>query len=376
MPSVIIHRGAHTIGGSCIEINSGAHRIIFDIGMPLMEKGGHTIDDQKLKSPSIENGILPNVKGLYKNQQPEIDALFVSHAHIDHYGLLDFVHPSIPVYMSRGSQALIDIGKIFYPEQSKIHCNNISLYKHWQPVQIDPFKVTSYLMDHSGYDASAFLIETDNKKVFYSGDFRGHGRKAKLLDHLADNPISGVNCLLMEGTTLGGGHKDGLENEQDVEDALCQIFSSQSNMTFVMAAGSNIDRLVSLYKATARSKKTLVLDLYTYYVLATLKKLTPSLPPHPHDHLRIFYIRKHAQDIVDHLGKKVLYQFRDRKIEIDEIIEKRDNMILKLPVSAMDRIASCLVKETPLLVLISSIPCGPDIWKKMIIIRIFAINTN
>ena len=250
--------------------------------------------------------------------------------------------------MSKGSQTLIDIGTIFYPEQNKIHCDNISLFKHWRPVQVGRFKVTSYLMDHSGYDASAFLVETQGKKIFYSGDFRGHGRKAKVLDHLADHPIADVNCLLMEGTTLGGGHKDGLENEQDVEDALSRIFSTQSDVSFVMAAGSNIDRLVSLYKATARSSKTMVLDLYTFFVLTTLKQITPALPPHPDDHLRIFYIGKHAQDIVDHLGKKVLYQFAPRKIGIDEIVANRKNMVLKLPVSAMDRIAGQLKKQTPL----------------------------
>jgi len=348
MPSIILHRGAHTIGGSCIEIEFDGHRIIFDIGMPLMEKGGDAINEKKLASPTIENGILPDVKGLYKDQQPAIDALFVSHAHIDHYGLLNFIHPSIPVFMSRGSQALIDIGTIFYPEQNKIHSDNISLFKHWRPVQVGPFKVTSYLMDHSGYDASAFLVETQGKRIFYSGDFRGHGRKAKVLDHLADHPIADVNCLLMEGTTLGGGHKGGFENEQDVEDALSNLFSGQSDVSFVMAAGSNIDRLVSLYKAAARSKKTLVVDLYNYYVLHKLKEITPALPPHPKDHLRIFYIGKHAQDIVDHLGKKVLYQFAPRKIGIDEIVANRKNMVLKLPVSAMDRIAGQLKKQTPL----------------------------
>jgi ribonuclease J len=348
MSKIIIHRGAHIIGGSCIEISSDGHRIIFDIGMPLMEKGGNVINKRKLTQPTIENGILPEVKGLYKDQQPEIEALFVSHAHIDHYGLLNFVHPSIPVYMSRGSQALIDIGTIFYPEQNKIHYDNISLFRHWRPVEVGPFKVTSYLMDHSGYDASAFLIETAGEKIFYSGDFRGHGRKAKLLDHLANSPISDVNCLLIEGTTMGGGHKDGFETEQDVEDALRRIFSNQDDLSCIMAAGSNIDRMVSLYKAAARSNKTLVMDLYTYYVLTTLKRYTPALPPHPDDHLRIYYTGRHAQNIVDHVGKKVLYQFAPRKIEIDQIVADRQNMVLKLPVSAMDRIASRLAQNRPL----------------------------
>jgi ribonuclease J len=246
--------------------------------------------------------------------------------------------------MSRGSQAMIDIGTIFYPEPNKIHRPDIHLFQHWQPLHMGPFKVTSYLADHSGYDASSFLIETEGRKIFYSGDFRGHGRKAKVLDHLSRNPVPDIDCLLMEGTTLGGGHQDGFETEQDVENALYRIFSDQTDISFVMAAGSNIDRLVSLYKAATRSKKTLVLDLYTFYVLSALKEITPSLPPFPGDHLRIYYIGKHAQNIVDHKGKEKLHAFASRKIDIDAIIGQRENMVLKLPVSAMDRIASHLGK--------------------------------
>jgi len=67
-------------------------------------------------------------------------------------------------------------------------------------------------MDHSAFDASSLLIET-GKKIFYSGDFRGHGRKSKLLHRMIKDPIKEVDCMLMEGTTLAGGHKDMFENE-------------------------------------------------------------------------------------------------------------------------------------------------------------------
>ena len=348
MPQIIIHRGAHTIGGSCIEINHNGFRIILDVGMPLMEKGGEEIDENKLKHPSIENGILPDVKGLYKNQVPDVDAVFISHAHMDHYGLLDHIHPSIPVYLSKGSRALIDIGKIFYPDNNKTFFDNFKIFEHWKPVTIGPFKITSYLVDHSAYDASSFLIEADNKKVFYSGDFRGHGRKRVLLERMIKNPIKGIDCMLMEGTTMKGGHKDGFENETEVEKGLCDIFSNQKDVSFITASGSNIDRLVTIYKAALSCQKTLVLDLYTYYVLDKLKELSSKLPPHQNDHIRIYYIHKHAQDIVDCLGKDLLYKYKTRKIEREEIVKKRSDMVLKLPVSAMKRIANELTADQPL----------------------------
>lgn len=344
---IMIHRGAHVIGGTCIEINCTGSRILLDMGTPLMDKAGGEIDDRKLAAPSIENGILPDVKGLYKNQEPGIDAVLISHAHLDHYGLLDHIHPSIPVFLSRGSKALIDISRIFYPPNSKVFYENFKTFRHWQPFSLGPFTITPYLVDHSAYDASAFLIAAAGRKIFYSGDFRGHGRKAVLYENMIKNPIREVDCLLMEGTTLNGGHCDGLKNEIEVEDALSAIFTAQKDLSFIAASGSNIDRLVSIYRAARRSEKTLVMDLYTAYVLEKLKEITPKLPPFEGDNVRIFYLKKHAQDIVDNIGRDILHKYRNRKIEMGEIAENRHQMVLKLPVSAMKRVANHLIRNKP-----------------------------
>ena len=127
-------------------------------------------------------------------------------------------------------------------------------FEHYKPFYIGPFKITSRLADHSGFDASSFLVEAEGKKIFYTGDLRGHGRKGKLLDKLVDKPPKDIDCMLMEGTTLGGRHK-GSKTEEDVEEEFYKIFSTQTDMSFVYASGSNVDRLVSLYKATVRSNK-------------------------------------------------------------------------------------------------------------------------
>jgi len=348
MAKVTIHRGTQTIGGSCVEIQYGGHRILIDVGTPLMQPGGDELNPRDLEYPSIENGILPDIKGLYKNDKPSISAIFISHSHIDHCGLLNYVHPDIPVYCSAGTHSLIKIGQVFYPDQSKIFFDNFKIFEHWKPSELGPFTITSYLMDHSGFDASSFLVEVDDKKIFYSGDFRGHGRKSKLTQRLIEKPISNIDCLLMEGTTLGGKHKVGFNTESEVENAFYEIFSTQKDVSFIAAAGSNVDRLVSLYKAARKSKKTLVLDLYTYYLLDQLKKITPGLPPFDRDNIRIYYIKGHAQNIVDHLDKSILFRFKKRKIELDEIVECREEMVLKLPVNAMKRISKKLIIARPL----------------------------
>jgi len=347
MPAVIIHRGTHTIGGSCVEVRSGAHRIILDLGMPLMERDGAELNQESLKNPSIENGILPDVKGLYAHQSPSVNAVILSHPHLDHYGLMDWVHPDIPIFLSKDSQTLIEVGNIFYPPAmiQKNLLKNCHDFEHWKSFSIGPFTITSYLMDHSAFGASSLLIEVEGKKIFYTGDLRGHGRKAKLFEQLITQPIKEVDCLLMEGTTLRGNHDIGFSTEEKVEEEMFQTFSAQQNVSFVMSAGSNIDRLVSIYKAVKRARKTLVLDLYQVYLLDQLKEVAPGLPPHPGDEIRILYIGQHAERIIKNLGIQVLYDYRSRKISEKEILDSRKKMVLRIPLSRMFKIANIMQKE-------------------------------
>ncbi len=67
-----------------------------------------------------------------------------------------------------------------------------------QPVTIGPFRITPYVVDHSAYDAYALLIEADGRRLFYSGDFRMHGRKSRTMERLLAKPPEAIDALLME----------------------------------------------------------------------------------------------------------------------------------------------------------------------------------
>ena len=85
-----IHRGTKEIGGSCVEVWTENTRILIDFGMPLVEKDGSEFDLKKYKDLFTkelrEKGILPNIKGIYKESRKLIDGILISHPHQDHYG--------------------------------------------------------------------------------------------------------------------------------------------------------------------------------------------------------------------------------------------------------------------------------------------------
>ncbi len=63
---------------------------------------------------------------------------------------------------------------------------------------IDAIPVSYFHMDHSGFYALVFLIEAEEKRLFYSGDFKGHGRKSSLFKAMLRNPPENIDCLLEE----------------------------------------------------------------------------------------------------------------------------------------------------------------------------------
>ena len=93
--NICIHRSTHEIGGSCAEIWTENTRIIVDIGMPLINPDGSPFDSREVHDRSVSDLIkdktLPDIKGLYASDETSVDAVLISHPHLDHYGLGEFV---------------------------------------------------------------------------------------------------------------------------------------------------------------------------------------------------------------------------------------------------------------------------------------------
>jgi len=318
---VVIHRGAHEIGGSCVEVRSDRcdDRIVVDLGMPLVQPDRSPFDWREYEhlSPKelLREGVLPPVSGLYAHDGPGVAAVLVSHAHQDHYGLLRFVHSDIPVYCSAGTRALIEVSNVFL--NTEVDLRQVRELAMWKHATLWGFWVTPYLMDHSAPGAVAFVIRADGQKLFYSGDFRGHGRKKMLLERLVRSPVRDIDCLLIEGTMIGrveGAYRD----EDEVEEAVRAVIESTDSYTFVFASSQNLDRLVSVYRAAIRSDALFVIDLYTAFVLDRLKVISSSIPQAHWRSVRVLYSRGHAEKLAEY-DRRELYRYRKTKIGLPEL---------------------------------------------------------
>ena len=243
---VCIHRGTQQIGGSCIELAHDGVRILLDVGLPLDGEFGDT-------------SLLPPVT-------QGIAAVIVSHPHVDHYGLLHHLPPGTPVCIGAAARRIIQAAAPF-TGQPLPPLDGFDL-QHRTPLQIGPFRITPYLVDHSAYDAYGLLVEAGGKRLFYSGDFRGHGRKGRLFEAFLQHPPSKIDVLLMEGTTLSRLEEDdAFPSEVALEKQVLEQIQATSGLVMVYASAQNIDRVVTLYRACKQAGRTLVIDLYTAAIL-------------------------------------------------------------------------------------------------------------
>ncbi|MBF0504841.1 MAG: MBL fold metallo-hydrolase [Candidatus Omnitrophica bacterium] len=329
---LLIHRGTKEIGGICVELMTGKSRIIVDLGIPLVSaRKDQPFDSKVIEGKTVKQlldlGVLPAVNGLYRGDAPCVDAVLISHSHLDHYGLLRYVHPDISIFISEGAREMIGVSDIFTPHRTG--ALNARIVGCGKKFKVAEFEITAFLVDHSAFDALAFLIEANGTRVFYSGDFRGHGRKSALFKKMVADPPRDIDCLLMEGSMIGRGEQI-YKDEVAVERGIREVLESKSNIAFLFASSQNIDRLVSAYKACRKTGTTFVIDLYTAFILHRLGAKTKSLPQFNWPNVRVKFFKYHADKIAEAGHEKLLYLFNQQKIEMEEINRTKENVLMIL----------------------------------------------
>jgi ribonuclease J len=264
-----VHRGTQQIGGSCIEItHPQGERIILDAGRPLDAPDGAT-------------GLLPT--SLDRSRPATV---LISHPHQDHWGLVEELPATWPIWTGSGSAKLIAVtGDVTRRSLSRT-------FETWDSrsgsFAVGPFTITPILTDHSAFDAYMLLVEGAGKRVLYTGDFRRHGRKSTLVDRMMAHPPADIDVLLTEGTNLGSDKP--VKSESELESDFVELFERTRGRVFVAWSGQNIDRTVTIYRAAKRTGRTLAIDLYTADVLDRIAEGT-GLPRAGFPNLKVIVTR-------------------------------------------------------------------------------------
>jgi len=298
-----IFRGTKQIGGSCVELFAGNQRLLLDFGLPL---DGDSADTTLVPPVNMDN----------------LCGTVISHPHIDHYGLLHHLPTGAPVLMGAAAKRIIHAAAPF-TGQVLPSLDGPCLVDR-QPIDLGPFRITPYLVDHSAYDAYALLVEADGKRLFYSGDFRAHGRKARLHHRLISDPPQSIDALLLEGSSLSRQDTDSaFPSESELEEQLVVQLGSTDGVTLFHTSAQNIDRLVTVYRACKRTGRPMVIDLYAAAVLAATGN--PHIPQSGWPGVLLYLPRRQAIQVKRNAWFDLLRRHSSHRVYNDQLKAKAAN---------------------------------------------------
>ncbi|MFQ5758393.1 MAG: MBL fold metallo-hydrolase [Candidatus Bathyarchaeia archaeon] len=251
----------------------------------------------------FEFNLLPKIEGVYSKEQlaftdlphtkPKIDAVFLSHTHIDHMGHIVFLDEKIPVYCGYGT-------KIFMESMEKTSSVDFGehpyeTFRTGNEIKVGHLVVEPVHVDHSIPASYGFIIHTSEGAIVYTGDLRAHGPRKEMTKEFVEKAYeSEPIAMISEGTRIGETGQRRNYSELEVKRLGNEIVSATKKIVFVTHYGRDTDRFRTFYNVAKNNDRKIVISPKTAHLLSRLiedKRL--HLPdPMKDENIRVYYKRK------------------------------------------------------------------------------------
>lgn len=339
MVTLTVYDGAACIGGNKLHLEEKGRGILLDFGMNfasygeyyqefLKERGNRGIYDL------IHLGIIPEIN-VYRPDlipvdvdpspwpSPSVEAVLLSHAHLDHCGNIGLLRGDIPIVASPISMAILKAmrdsgsaslgGEINY-YSAKVQSEECGGYVLESPTRgsyqgrdfyltseptpdlrsfaskrpgedgrgaktIDagavepldklrlPFKVEAYPVDHSIPGAVAYILKGDTI-IAYTGDYRLHGIHSEETRRFIAKARS-ASVLITEGTRVGR-EDDETVTEADVLSNCKAVTEEEKGLVVSDFSARNFDRLYIFNEIAEHTGRQIVVVAKDAYMLHAL----------------------------------------------------------------------------------------------------------
>ena len=333
--TLTFYGGVGEIGGNKVLLEDEDTKIFLDFGMSFTRSAELFSEFlQPRKCNCIEDflftGLLPELEGVYRQDylnylgRPEeecgVDAVLLSHAHMDHAAYIHHLRLEVPIYMSAESRAILktleETGAggfnefLHYKtsfeyrpkksgegytkvrgEEAKIP-RRIEVFSSEKRFSVGPIEIVPFEVDHSLPGATAYLIHTSEGNVLYTGDFRFHGYRRERTERMVEAVSGeGVEAVITEGTRVSKERPEG-NTEEDVLEKAGKIVSSTSGLAVINFPQRDLARLKTFYRIAQNSGRKLVLSFKHAYLLDQFRKLGKEYPSIDDPDLCFFADRK------------------------------------------------------------------------------------
>jgi len=275
--TLTFYGGVDEIGGNKILLQDRGTRVFFDFGMSFaMKKQFYSPPFLSPKSEKSlqELGILPKISGVYKFDlsPPEVDAVFLSHGHLDHSAYLSFIKREIPVYCGETTQIILQALSEVRRADLEFSVSDIEFkaFRTGKKITVDNLEIEPFHVDHSVPGAYGFVIHTSNGAVVYTGDFRDHGAKPEMTRDFVENAKKAEpTAIVTEATNMTGAT---VSSEAEVESKLNTVVAGADGIVLAEFAYSDVDRLNSFFHIAKKNQRCLAVSLKQAYLLDALRK--------------------------------------------------------------------------------------------------------
>jgi len=333
--SLTFYGGVDEIGGNKILLQDRDTRVFLDFGMSYsMKKKFYSPPFLAPKSERslMELGILPNIEGVYRfdPKPPTVDAVFLSHGHLDHSAYLSFIKREIPVYCGETTATILQtLSEVRRADlEFSVADLDFHTFRTGDKICLGGLTVQPFHVDHSVPGAYGFVIETSRGSVVYTGDFRNHGAKPEMTrDFVEQARASEPVAVVSEGTNMTGAT---VSSEVEVEGKLHSIVSQAEGIVLAEFAYSDVDRLNSFYHIAKRNNRCLAVSLKQAHLLNALKKDKGlHVPDLDSDDVLVFRkskkrFDKWERDLIDR------YDGRDKVFDVFEASKRQCNVVLAM----------------------------------------------
>jgi len=387
---VTIYDGANTIGGNKIHIEERGNGLFLDFGMSFAK---YSLFYEEYISERTARGIydlwhlglipklniyrkdlIPNDLSSEIGRYPKIpvNAVLISHAHLDHVGNVALLDENIPIVGSaitmvilkalndtassghlgmelpyyrirRANGYIVEADRnSHYPSRKVVIVDenpSIHDFLFYRPGQetsrakkIIPnevktlneedfgFEIKAFSVDHSIYGATAYIVEGDTS-LAYTGDFRLHGKNGNETRKFIKE-AKNTSILITEGTRVNRDEQGDVSEVEVYENAL-RIVEEAKGLVIADFSPRNFKRLETFKKIADKTGRELVVTPKDAYFLHALKLVDGIDRLHG---LKIYEIFKNTKQKWEQVV--VLENYSDQYVSPLEIRENQENYIL------------------------------------------------
>lgn len=352
--SITVFDGHDSVGGTKILLSHGEERVLLDFGTNYKRMGSYF---EEYLNPRLSRGItdllalqlLPSVRGFYRrdvfprSDYPRGDeafageaptAVLLTHAHLDHCGAVGFLDPSIPIYSTpatlailravqesvRGDlpseityvsprapvgDALVEVDRsspkrrrdfrllgespaalsrlLETPPGARVEIEGPLPRTGTADATVRALGIRAMPVDHSLLGSCAYVLDLDGVRVAYTGDVRFHGgRGQETEEFLRELERRQPDVLLVEGTRLRPSNDSRPQTrttEEEVRRNATEIVRRYEGRMVIADFGPrNIERLRTFGEIAGETGRQLVVTAKDAYLLQFLHAVDPRTP--------------------------------------------------------------------------------------------------